>query len=157
MLIAFAQAKGINVKRIGLATTPMCYFGANYYGTNAANNNGYKSNDRRYLNYFFNSKVIETITDENKIKYDYVQICKKYDLVSPIYKTSFRGGCWFCIKQSIKQLRGLYKEHKDLWNILKEMEKDSHNTFRPDYTIEQLEERFKKEQKQMTIYDYMEE
>ena len=38
----------------------------NYYGTNAANNNGYKSNDRRYLNYFFNSKVIENITDENR-------------------------------------------------------------------------------------------
>ena len=27
---------GINVLRMGLATTPMCYFGANYYGTNAS-------------------------------------------------------------------------------------------------------------------------
>lgn len=27
---------GINVKRMGLATTPMCYFAANYYGTNAS-------------------------------------------------------------------------------------------------------------------------
>lgn len=27
---------GINVKRLGLATTPMCYFAANYYGTNAS-------------------------------------------------------------------------------------------------------------------------
>ena len=27
-----------------------------------------------------------------------MEICEKYDLVSPIYKTSFRGGCWFCPK-----------------------------------------------------------
>ena len=27
---------GIHVLRLGLATTPMCYFGANYYGTNAS-------------------------------------------------------------------------------------------------------------------------
>ena len=27
---------GIDVKRLGLATTPMCYFAANYYGTNAS-------------------------------------------------------------------------------------------------------------------------
>ena len=27
---------GINVLRMGLATTPMCYFAANYYGTNAS-------------------------------------------------------------------------------------------------------------------------
>lgn len=27
---------GINVKRLGLATTPMCYFAANYFGTNAS-------------------------------------------------------------------------------------------------------------------------
>ena len=27
---------GIHVLRMGLATTPMCYFGANYYGTNAS-------------------------------------------------------------------------------------------------------------------------
>lgn len=38
----------------------------NYYGTNAANNNGLKSNNPKYENYFFNSKVIESITDENR-------------------------------------------------------------------------------------------
>lgn len=74
-----------------------------------------------------------------------MEICKKYDLVSPIYKTSFRGGCWFCPKQRLSQLKWLYKEHNDLWNILKDMEKDSFNTFRPNYTLEQLEERFKNE------------
>ena len=84
-----------------------------------------------------------------------MQICEKYDLVSPIYKTSFRGGCWFCSKQSIGQLKWLYKEHRDMWNILKEMEKDSHNTFRPNQTLAQLEERFRYELDQMTIFDFL--
>ena len=79
-------------------------------------------------------------------------ICRKYDLLNPTYQEKTRGGCWFCPKQSLKQLKWLYREHKDLWNILRSMEKDSHNTFRPDYTLKQLEQIFKYEQ--MTIYDY---
>lgn len=76
-----------------------------------------------------------------------LEICKKYDLLSPIYETSFRGGCWFCPKQSLKQLRNLYHDYPELFNTLKEMEKDSVNTFRPKTTLKDLEERFKKEDK----------
>ena len=71
-----------------------------------------------------------------------MEICEKYDLLSPIYKTSFRGGCWFCPKQRLSQLKWLYQEHNDLWNILKDMEKDSLNTFKPNTTLKDLEERF---------------
>ena len=39
----------------------------------------------------------------------------------------------------------LYKEHNDLWNILKDMEKDSFNTFKPNITLKDLEERFENE------------
>ena len=75
-----------------------------------------------------------------------MEICEKYDLLSPIYKTSFRGGCWFCPKQRLSQLKWLYQEHNDLWNILKDMEKDSFNTFRPNTTLKDLEERFKNDE-----------
>ena len=71
-----------------------------------------------------------------------MEICRKYDLLSPIYKTSFRGGCWFCPKQRLSQLKWLYEEHNDLWNTLKDMEKDSVNTFKPNTTLKDLEERF---------------
>jgi 3'-phosphoadenosine 5'-phosphosulfate sulfotransferase (PAPS reductase)/FAD synthetase len=74
-----------------------------------------------------------------------LEICKQHDLLSPIYETSFRGGCWFCPKQSIKQLKNLYINYPELFNKLKEMEKDSFNTFRVDKTLNELEERFKKE------------
>lgn len=72
-----------------------------------------------------------------------MEICKEHDLLSPIYETSFRGGCWFCVKQSIPQLRNLYHTYPELWKTLKDMEKDSHNTFRPNMTLEELEFRFK--------------
>lgn len=75
-----------------------------------------------------------------------MEICEKYDLLSPIYKTSFRGGCWFCPKQRLSQLKWLYQEHNDLWNILKDMEKDSLNTFKPNTTLKDLEERFKNDE-----------
>ena len=74
-----------------------------------------------------------------------MEICKKHGLVSPVYKESFRGGCWFCPKQRLSQLKWLYKKHNDLWETLKLMEKDSFNTFKPNTTIEELEKRFKEE------------
>ena len=75
-----------------------------------------------------------------------MEICEKYDLLSPIYKTSFRGGCWFCPKQRLSQLKWLYQEHNDLWNILKDMEKDSFNTFRPNTTLKDLEKKKKNDE-----------
>lgn len=75
-----------------------------------------------------------------------MEICEKYDLLSPIYKTSFKGGCWFCPKQRLSQLKWLYQEHNDLWNILRDMEKDSSNTFKPNTTLKDLEERFKNDE-----------
>ena len=80
------------------------------------------------------------ITEEEAL-----QICKEHNLLSPIYETSFRGGCWFCPKQGLKQLKNLYKNYPELFNKLKEMEKDSFNTFRVNKTLNELEERFKKE------------
>ena len=76
-----------------------------------------------------------------------MEICEKYGLLSPIYKTSFRGGCWFCPKQRLSQLKWLYQEHNDLWNILRDMEKDSLNTFKPNTTLKDLEERFKNDER----------
>ena len=72
-----------------------------------------------------------------------MEICKEYDLLSPIYESSFRGGCWFCVKQRLSQLRNLYENYPELWNKLKELEKDSFNTFRPKQTLAELEEKFK--------------
>lgn len=90
-----------------------------------------------------NKYIIYPLVDLQITENEAMEICKKYDLLSPIYEKSLRGGCWFCVKQSIPQLRNLYETYPELWKQLREMEKDSHNTFRPNCTLAQLEERFK--------------
>ena len=60
--------------------------------------------------------------------------------------------CWFCPKQSISQLKNLYKTYPHLWNELKRIEKDSFNTFKPNCTIQQLEDRFNKEENSIENY-----
>ena len=83
-----------------------------------------------------------TLADLNITEHGALEICKKHNLLSPIYQHSFRGGCWFCPKQSEKQLKWLYTKHPELWQKLKKMEKDSHNTFKPNQTLEDLDIKF---------------
>lgn len=94
-------------------------------------------------------------------------ICAKYDLISPMYKTSdeiYRGGCWFCPKQCLADLYSLWKTYPDLWQKLCDMEPDSFNTFKPNCTLAELQARFengyipqrRKKQnkyKQMSLFD----
>lgn len=56
---------------------------------------------------------------------DTYAICKKYNLLSPIYENETRGGCWFCPNSSTKDFARLAKEHPELWA---ELEKLSHDT-----------------------------
>lgn len=53
-----------------------------------------------------------------------LELCKKYDLLSPIYKYTNRGGCWFCPNLREVQLRHLRKNYRYLWEILIELEKE---------------------------------
>lgn len=52
------------------------------------------------------------------------QLCKKYDLLSPMYDFARRGGCWFCPNAKEKELRHLRKNHNHLWKKLLELEDD---------------------------------
>ena len=53
------------------------------------------------------------------------QWCEDNDLLSPIYTTATRGGCWFCHNQSVQQLRLLRKNYPDLWALMLKWDKDS--------------------------------
>ena len=52
------------------------------------------------------------------------ELCKKYDLLSPIYEFTERGGCWFCPNAKEKELRHLRKNHIEHWNTLLFLEND---------------------------------
>ena len=72
--------------------------------------------------------------------------CGENDLLSPIYATTTRGGCWFCHNQGIDQLRLLRKKYPDLWALMLKWDADSPVTFRADgHTVHDFERRFKLE------------
>lgn len=72
--------------------------------------------------------------------------CEDNDLLSPIYETATRGGCWFCHNQSIGQLRLLRKDYPELWEHLMRLDVDSPVTFKADgHTIHDFDKRFQME------------
>jgi hypothetical protein len=74
--------------------------------------------------------------------------CEKNDLLSPIYTTATRGGCWFCHNQGVDQLRLLRKNYPDLWALLLKWDNDSPVTFKPDgHTVHDFDKRFEAEEK----------
>lgn len=69
--------------------------------------------------------------------------CEENGMLSPIYTTATRGGCWFCHNQGVGQLRLLRKNYPDLWALMLKWDADSPVTFKPDgHTVHDYEERF---------------
>ena len=91
-------------------------------------------------------KYRSLLVEQKLTEQDAFEICKRYDLLSPMYTSGdgiFRGGCWFCPKQCLAGLYSLWKAYPDLWQRLCDMEPDRHNTFKPNgVTLESLAERF---------------
>ena len=47
--------------------------------------------------------------------------CKEYNLVSPLYLSSHRGGCRFCMNSKITGYIHIRNNHPTLWNELREL------------------------------------
>lgn len=76
--------------------------------------------------------------------------CEENDLLSPIYTTSTRGGCWFCHNQGVNQLRLLRKNYPDLWKLMLKWDEDSPVPFHADgRTIHDFDKRFQYEESGM--------
>lgn len=72
--------------------------------------------------------------------------CEENGLLSPIYTTTMRGGCWFCPKQPTGQLRFLRKNYPDYWAMMLKWDKDSFVPFHPDgHTVHDYDRRFQME------------
>lgn len=70
---------------------------------------------------------LERLKGTNKVsllaKYEHTEqmaydLCKKYDLLSPIYQFSFRGGCWFCPSCYFYEWAHMKQSHPELWREL---------------------------------------
>lgn len=69
--------------------------------------------------------------------------CEQNNLLSPIYTSSLRGGCWFCHCQPTDQLRLLRTTYPEYWQMMLDWDKDSPVPFHPDgRTVRDYEMRF---------------
>lgn len=69
--------------------------------------------------------------------------CEDNNLLSPIYQTFSRGGCWFCHNQTVDQLRLLRKTYPDYWELMLKWDSDSPVTFKPNgHTVHDFDKRF---------------
>lgn len=72
--------------------------------------------------------------------------CKYEGILSPAYDIGFRDGCWFCHNQGVDQLRNLWANHPDLWQLLLKWDKDSPVSFKADgHTVHDFDLRFRLE------------
>lgn len=78
---------------------------------------------------------------------DYCGLWAKFSgLLSPIYTTETRGGCWFCHNQSVGQLRRLRKNYPEYWALMLKWDADSPVTFKADgHTVHDYDRRFQLE------------
>lgn len=117
-------------------------------------------------------KRLERLKDKRPVrislleKYGYTEemafeLCKKYNLLSPIYDFAPRGGCWFCPNARYFELKHLRTYHKTLWDRLLALEQeenivgDKWNTL-TGRTMADNEEMFAWEDAQTTIFDFLE-
>lgn len=110
-------------------------------------------------------RVVRTANQTSLLqKYGYTEkmafeLCEKYGLLSPIYRISNRGGCWFCPNAKDRELKHLRNNHRELWGKLLELENV------PDLigykwnmlaktSIHDKEEQFFWEDNQINLFDY---
>lgn len=76
---------------------------------------------------------LERLIGTNKVsllaRYGYSEemaynLCKKYNLLSPTYKFSHRGGCWFCPNQSLTMFAYIKEHYPNLWEELRQLSRE---------------------------------
>lgn len=84
------------------------------------------------------------------------QKAEEYGLLSPIYSTGSRNGCWFCPNASVKQFGRFRKAHPDLWA---ELVKLSHTPnlcsygFKYGKTVQEVERLIDWDDQQLKLFE----
>ena len=88
------------------------------------------------------------MTEKDALKYCY---SKGFNW-GGLYTKFDRVSCWCCPLKSLKELRVLYKNFPELWEKLKKWDSKTYRKFRSDYSVQELENKFKREEKQLLLY-----
>lgn len=89
------------------------------------------------------------------------QKCIEYGLLSPCYKYSKRGGCWFCPNAKLAEHRAIRKMYPEIWKefISLENEVNVANNKWNVYgdTLHEIDNKLFWEEQQVTMFDYWNE
>jgi len=99
----------------------------------------YSKNNGKHINELY--PLVEwKITEKQALEYCY---SKGFDF-GGLYEVISRSSCYCCPLVSMKKLYAIYKHYPDLFEKIKEMELKSPNKFKPNLSIFEIEEKFKK-------------
>ena len=108
-----------------------------------------KNNDGRMIKY---PLIDWEMTEKDCLEYCY---SKGFDW-NGLYEKFDRVSCYLCPLQRLGELKVIYKDYPDLWQKMKELDfrsiKQFGRTFRSDYSIQELEERFCWEDAQISMF-----
>ena len=92
------------------------------------------------------ANVVHPLFDWQITEKQALSTCYKHGFTwGGLYEDFHRVSCWCCPFKSLDELRVMYNKYPALWEKLKDMDNRSWNQYRADYSVEQLEERFKQE------------
>lgn len=92
------------------------------------------------------SEVRYPLAEWNMTEADALQYCydKGFDW-GGLYTKFDRVSCFLCPLKSLKELKVIWKDFPNLWAIMRDYDSRTYRKFRSDYSILELEEKFKKE------------
>ena len=72
-----------------------------------------------------------------------LEICKEYGFdFGGVYEHHSHFNCWLCPLQRVDELKWIFDNDKDKWNVLRDMQFKTDGTYYPDKTIFDFEKRF---------------
>ncbi len=121
------------VSKLKLAALKKCKSEVDYIGIAADETKRYKT---------LNDSKISPLIKIGWTEKDCFKWCTENGLLSPIYSTATRGGCWFCQNQSVEQIRMLRHNYPNLWEIMLKWDNASPISFKIGHTLHDYEKRF---------------
>lgn len=77
---------------------------------------------------------------------DCLQYCYDHGITfGGIYDHFSRLSCWCCPLMGLKDARSLYHHYPEMWQRLKELDSKCRNNWKANYSVAELEERFRQE------------
>ena len=137
-----------------------------YFGYSADEIERFKNARRRVKSYArkFGVKIVHLyapLIEHGITEKEALKLTKEHGLYNELYNHFSRTGCYLCPFQTLDNWRALYWNFPRLFNTAKKLEemsiKEHGKRFLPDYTLAELERRFKLEKRQSKLFEFVRE